>query len=346
MLYDNFAERAATKVAATNMLYDNHGRIINYLRLAVTDRCNLRCFYCMPEEGIAFAPRREILTYEEMERIVRVLAGYGIDKVRITGGEPFVRRGLMGFLEEIAAIDEIKKIALTTNGVLAAPYVPEFRRLKIDSVNLSLDSLDPERFFEVTRRREFDAVMRTLDALLAHGIDVKINTVVMQGRNESDLVALAGLTRDLPVGVRFIEEMPFNGSGAHYREWTWNHRRIVEHLREAYPSLTKIDDPPHSTSSNYAIEGHRGTVGVIAAFSRTFCGTCNRIRITPQGLLKTCLYDAGIFNVRDLLRAGATDAELAGALLAAIGHRAKDGYEAEANRFLHPVSESMATIGG
>jgi cyclic pyranopterin phosphate synthase len=155
------------------------------------------------------------------------------------------------------------------------------------------------------------------------------------------------MTRLMPVSVRFIEEMPFNGSGQHYQDWVWDHRRIIGHIADHYPALTKIPDPPHSTSSNYAIPGHLGTVGVIAAFSRTFCGTCNRIRITPQGLLKTCLYDSGIFNVRDLLRAGATDTELAGAFMAAIGHRAKDGREAEANRFMHnPVTESMATIGG
>jgi molybdenum cofactor biosynthesis protein A len=329
------------------MLYDNHGRLINYVRLAVTDRCNLRCFYCMPEEGIKFAPRREILTYEEMERIVRVLAEMGVEKVRITGGEPFVRRDLMSFLEKIAAIDGLKQIALTTNGVLAAPHVRHFKSLKINSVNLSLDSLDPDRFFEVTRRNEFAAVMRTLDELLRHGIDVKINSVVMQGRNEQDLLPLVEMTRRLPVNVRFIEEMPFNGSGQHYTDWTWDHRRIIAHLRESFPSLTKIPDPPHSTSANYAIDGHLGTVGVIAAYSRTFCGTCNRLRITPQGLLKTCLYDTGIFNIRDLLRAGASDRDLATAFTEAIGHRARDGYEAEARRFGQTaVTESMATIGG
>ncbi len=329
------------------MLYDNHGRLINYIRLAVTDRCNLRCFYCMPEEGIKFLPRQELLRYEEMERIVRVLSELGVDKVRITGGEPFVRRDLMKFLADIAALDGIKKIALTTNGILTAPHIPAFKDLKITSVNLSLDSLDPARFFEVTRRNEFHAVMKTMDALLLHGIEVKINCVVMQGRNEQDLLPLVDLTRELPVSVRFIEEMPFNGSGQHYQEWTWDHRRIIAHIREHYPSLHKIPDPPHSTSSEYAIDGHLGTVGIIAAYSRTFCGTCNRLRLTPQGLLKTCLYDSGVFNVRDILRAGATDAELKALFVDAVGHRFRNGHEAEANRFLHgPVSESMATIGG
>ena len=329
------------------MLYDNHGRLVNYVRLAVTDRCNLRCFYCMPEEGIQFVPKRDLLTYEEMVRLVSVLSELGVDKVRLTGGEPFVRRDLMGFVEKIAALEGIRKIALTTNGTLTAPHIPDFKRLKITSVNLSLDSLDPQRFFQVTRRDEFAQVMRTLDALLAHDIETKINTVVMQGQNEQDLIPLAGLTRDLPVSVRFIEEMPFNGTGRHYTDWVWDHRRIVAHLRERYPALYKLPDPPNSTAYHYAVEGHKGTIGIIAAYSRTFCGTCNRLRITPQGLLKTCLYDAGVFNVRDLMRAGASDAELTTALLEAIGNRAKDGFEAENRRFNGaPVGESMTTIGG
>ena len=329
------------------MLYDNHGRRINYVRLAVTDRCNLRCFYCMPEEGIRFAPKHDILSYEEMERLLRILSEMGVDKVRLTGGEPFVRRDLMSFLEKIAAIEGIKKIAITTNGTLTAPLIKHFKRLKISSVNLSLDSLDPERFREITRRDEFPQVMNTLEELLAHGINTKINTVVMQGSNEQDILPLVELTRTQPVGVRFIEEMPFNGTGYHHEHWIWDHRRIMAHIGEHFPGLKKIPDPPYSTSYNYTIEGHAGTVGVIAAYSRTFCGTCNRIRITPQGLLKTCLYDTGVFNVRDLMRAGATDEDLRTAFLQAIGNRAKDGHEAEQRRFQGaPVTESMTTIGG
>lgn len=329
------------------MLYDNHGRPVNYVRLAVTDRCNLRCFYCMPEEGIKFAPRRAILSYEEMERLLRILSEMGVDKVRLTGGEPFVRRDLMTFIEKIAALEGIQKIGITTNGTLTAPLVKHFKRLKIRSVNLSLDSLDPERFLDTTRRDEFQQVQRTLDELLAYGIDTKINTVVMQGRNDQDILPLVELTRHQPLSVRFIEEMPFNGTGPHYEHWLWDHQRILAHIRAHHPSLRKIPDPPFSTSSNYAIDGHRGTVGVIAAFSRTFCGTCNRIRITPLGVLKTCLYDSGVFNVRDLMRAGASDADLRAAFLDALGNRAKDGYEAEQRRFPGmPVAESMTTIGG
>ena len=210
------------------MLYDNHNRPITYLRLAVTDRCNLRCFYCMPEAGIRYLPKKELLTYEEMERIVRVLADLGVNKVRITGGEPFVRNGLMDFMRQLAKIDGLRELAMTTNGVLTAPHVPELVQLGLTSVNLSLDSLNRERFRQITRRDELPAVLKTLDALLANKVEVKINAVVMDGQNTDDIPALAEMTRNLPVAVRFIEEMPFNGEGTHYPILTWTHRRILE----------------------------------------------------------------------------------------------------------------------
>lgn len=328
-------------------LYDNHGRLINYARLAVTDRCNLRCFYCMPEEGIKYVAREDLLSYEEMERLIRVLVQMGIEKVRITGGEPFVRKDMMDFLRAISRLEGLRKINITTNGTLTAPLIPELKKLGIHSVNLSLDSLDKQRFYEITRRDQFDNVMETFHALIEHGITTKINAVVMDGKNIEDIVPMVELTKQYPVSVRFIEEMPFNGEGSHYAALAWNHVKILEHLRAHYPDIQKIPDPPHSTSYNYQIPGHQGSVGIIAAYSRTFCGTCNRIRITPQGGLKTCLYDDGVFNVRDLMRAGATDQELETAFLEAINHRAKDGWEAERNRqFGLPVRESMSTIGG
>ncbi|MCB9302166.1 MAG: GTP 3',8-cyclase MoaA [Lewinellaceae bacterium] len=330
-----------------NKLYDNHGRPINYVRLAVTDRCNLRCFYCMPEEGIKYVPKDELLSYEEMLRLMQLLAGMGIDKVRITGGEPFVRRDMMDFLRALSKVEGLKKINITTNGTMTAALVPELKSLGIHTINLSLDSLDPKRFFQITRRDVFTQVWDTFEALLAHEIPTKINAVVMDGQNTDDLIPMVELTRHHPVSVRFIEEMPFNGEGSNYPVLEWNHRRILAHLKEQYPNIEKIPDPPFSTSYNYHIPGHQGTVGIIAAYSRTFCGTCNRIRLTPKGVLKTCLYDDGVFNIRDLMRAGATDQQIQDTFLQALGNRAKDGWEAEKNRkFGTPASESMATIGG
>ncbi len=329
------------------MLYDNHQRLINYVRLAVTDRCNLRCFYCMPEEGIDYVPKQELLSYEEMLRLVRLLASMGIEKLRITGGEPFVRRDMMDFLRNISQTPGLRQIHITTNGTTTASLVPELKVLGIRSINLSLDTLDEKRFWEITRRNEFKAVMDTFHALVEHGIDTKINAVVMEGKNIDDLVPMVELTERYPVSVRFIEEMPFNGEGSHYQVLNWHHRAILEHLQAHFPSLEKLPDPPNSTAYHYRVPGFKGNIGIIAAYTRTFCGSCNRIRITPQGMLKTCLYDSGVFNVRDLMRAEASDAQIRDTFLEALGNRAKDGWEAEKNRnFGIPVGESMSTIGG
>lgn len=326
------------------MLLDNHGRPINYLRLAVTDRCNLRCFYCMPEEGIKFLPKPHLLSFEEMLRMARVMAELGISKVRITGGEPFVRKDMMSFLKELSIIDGINDIHITTNGVLTAPLIPEFKSIGIKSVNLSLDTLDRERFLEMTRRDELSRVLETLDELLVHNIPTKINAVLMAGKNDQDILPLVALSQNLPIGVRFIEEMPFNGSGIN-EEAFMSYKRILDIIRNEHPSLHKISDGPNSTSYNYKIEGFKGSVGVIAAYSRTFCGTCNRIRVTPTGTLKTCLYDDGVLNLRDLMRSERNDEVLKSHLVKAFTSRAKDGFEAESKRS-SAITESMTTIGG
>ncbi len=327
------------------MLFDNHGRKINYVRIAVTDRCNLRCFYCMPEEGIKYLPKKELLTFEEIERLVTLLASMGISKVRFTGGEPFVRNDFMDLVRAVSQIPGITNLHLTTNGVLTAPHISALKKAGVQSVNLSLDTLDRERFNIITRRDEYDKVMNTLQLLMKENIKVKINAVVMEGKNTDDIIPLVEFTKSNPVSVRFIEEMPFNGEGSHYPVLNWTHNKIMEHIRASYPGLTKVEDEPYSTSYNYSIKDHLGNIGVIAAFSRTFCGTCNRIRITAQGTLKTCLYDDGVLNIRDLMRSGASNDQLQSALSTAFQNRAKDGFEAEQKRPVG-VSESMSTIGG
>ena len=328
------------------MLIDNHGRPINYLRLAVTDRCNLRCFYCMPQEGIQYLPKPHLLSYEEMIRLCTILAEMGISKVRITGGEPFVRRDIIPFLWKLSEIEGINKINITTNGVLTAPLVPELKRIGISSVNLSLDSLDRQRFFEITRRDEFPKVWETLEALLEHDIPVKINTVVVTGKNDEDILSMVELARNQNVSLRFIEEMPFNGEGLRPEQMEfWSYRRIMDLIRSAHPEMYKLQDEPNSTSYNYHIPNFKGTVGVIAAFSRTFCGTCNRIRVTPTGSFRTCLYDDGVFNIRDFMRQKLSDDEIKALIYNALQNRAEDGFEAESRR-TSLVSESMTTIGG
>jgi molybdenum cofactor biosynthesis protein A len=329
------------------MLTDNHGRQINYLRLAVTDKCNLRCFYCMPAKGLDWTAKKELITFEEMLRICSLLVNMGIEKIRITGGEPFIRKDIIQFLYSLSKLNGLHQISITTNGVLTGPQVPELKKIGIHSVNLSLDTLDRDRFFSITRRDELPAVLATLDELLKHNIETKLNAVVMAEKNIEDIIPLVELTKSLPVSVRFIEEMPFNGEGIHYNSLQWNHVHIFNTIKEKYPEIQKLQDPPFSTSYNYHIPGHKGNIGIIAAFSRSFCGTCNRIRITPQGTMKTCLYDGGVFNLKDLMRQGLDDTHLQNSILDALGHRHINGWEAEKSRKEKmPVHESMATIGG
>jgi molybdenum cofactor biosynthesis protein A len=331
---------------AGTTLYDNHGRPINYLRLAVTDRCNLRCFYCMPEEGIKYLPKKDLLTFEEIERLVTLMTSMGISKIRLTGGEPFVRTDLMKLIRKISSIEGVKDIHLTTNGILTRPHISELKSLGIASINLSLDTLNKERFKLITRRDEFENTWETFQLLLKHEIPVKINTVVMENKNIEDIVSMVELTKYHPISVRFIEEMPFNGEGNHYAKLTWTHKEIIDHIKLFYPTIQKVKDAENSTAYHYQIPGYTGNIGIIAAFTRSFCGTCNRIRITAQGVLKTCLYDAGVLNIKELMRSGKSDEGIRTELLKAFGNRPKDGFEAEEKRMGSPVIESMSTIGG
>ena len=329
------------------MLIDNHGRTVNYLRLAVTDRCNLRCFYCMPEEGINFVEKKELLSFEEMLHLISLLADLGISKIRITGGEPFVRKGLLSFLEKLVAIPGIKEVPITTNGTTTRRHLDQLQKLGINSFNLSLDTIDPKRFFDITRRDYFEEVHTCMEEMLQRGCEVKLNAVVMKDKNIEDLIPMVELTKNKKLSVRFIEEMPFNGDSAHYQKLEWNAIKILDHLSSHFSNINKLSDPPFSTSRNYKIQGYMGTFGIIPAYTRSFCGSCNRLRMTPQGLIKTCLYDKGVFNLRDLLRSGASDEQLKTAILQAVGSRAKDGFEAEKqNRLDTPFFESMASIGG
>jgi molybdenum cofactor biosynthesis protein A len=297
----------------------------------------------MPENGIQFMKKQELLTFEEMLRVIRILSSQGINKVRITGGEPFLRKDLDTFLKRLKEIPGIDTIRITTNGTLTSRYIPLFRELGIDTINLSLDTLDSERFRTITRRDDFETVYTCMQKLLEAGIHVKINMVVMHGINEQDIHAMAELAKHHSISVRFIEEMPFNGTGR-VPDLVWNYTRIEEELRKYYKQIVRLPLEPGNTSYEYQVPGLSGKIGIIAAYSRTFCGSCNRIRITPQGILKTCLYDQGVFNLRDLMRNGADDEAVLLAIIQACNSRARDGFEAEKN--LLAGHESMASIGG
>ena len=330
-----------------NTLKDKFGRQITYARLAVIDRCNLRCFYCMPATGIEYIPRDELLTYEEMERLITLLSHYGVDKVRITGGEPFLRRDLVPFLYRLKSLKGINQVNITTNGVFTGKYIHDLETMKLDSVNLSLDTLDKNKFFEITRRDQFDAVWHTYEELLKTSIKLKINAVLMDGTNDNEIKEMVDLAKNHSVSMRFIEEMPFNGEGKRTSQNLWNAPKILAEIKKHYPDTFQLPHSNGSTSLNYQIPGFKGNVGIIAAYSRTFCGDCNRIRITARGTLKTCLYDEGGLNLKQLMRQGDSDDALIFKIQQAILNKAKDGFAAEKRRTDSPeITESMSTIGG
>ena len=327
-------------------LTDAFGRQIEYVRLAVTDRCNLRCQYCMPAHGIDIVAREELLTFKEMYRLIRVLTELGVKKVRLTGGEPFVRKDFMGFLEMLSYNDLLDAINITTNGALISKHIPAIEKLeKVKNINLSIDSLRADRFNEITRRAVFDEVFSTLEALEQSRLNVKLNVVVQSGINTDEIRDFVRFTKNRKIAVRFIEEMPFNGKGQREMPESWTFQKIINEIKTAF-TVQEIQSEKSSTSRNYSIENHLGTVGIIPAFTRSICNDCNRIRITSTGMFKNCLFDDGVFNLRDYIRNGASNEDLKELFLSLVKKKPENGFIAEANRTKGDVSESMSTIGG
>ncbi len=328
-------------------LTDKFGRQITYLRLAVTDRCNLRCQYCMPAHGIDIVDRKELLTYKEMYRITRVLSELGVNKIRLTGGEPFVRKDFVSFLEMLSFNEKLDEINITTNGALISRHIAKLVELNIKTINLSIDSLSKENFAKITRRDVFDEVYKTLEDLEESSLKLKLNAVVQSGVNTNEIIDFIELTKHKKLEVRFIEEMPFNGVGQRTTKEVWNYTKILDLIKSHYKEITPLQSDKSSTSHNFKIENYQGSFGIIPAFTRTICGDCNRIRITATGLFKNCLFDEGVFNIRDFIRNGATDEELKKLFLSIVKEKPENGFIAEANRKKNKnVSESMSTIGG
>ncbi len=327
------------------MLEDKFGRQIEYVRLAVTDRCNLRCQYCMPAQGIDIVERKELLSYKEMYRIVRVLTELGVKKVRLTGGEPFVRKDFIGFLDTLSYNDLLDEINITSNGALIAKHIEKLEQLKVGSINLSIDSLQRERFAQITRRDVFEGVFETFQKLNESSLHLKLNVVVQSGFNTDEIYDFIELSKENDISVRFIEEMPFNGNGKRTGAELWNYKAIINHIEKTYTNLEKVVSDKSSTSINFKVPGYKGSFGIIPAYTRTICGDCNRIRITSTGMLKNCLFDGGVFNVRDFIRKGASNEDLKALFLKLVKQKPENGFVAEANRD-NEVSESMSTIGG
>jgi cyclic pyranopterin phosphate synthase len=326
------------------MLTDTFGRVHNNLRLSVTDRCNLRCTYCMPEE-VVFMDRAELLTFEEMAHFVEVAAPLGIDKVRLTGGEPLMRRSLERLVEMIVAIPGIKDVGLTTNGLLLAEHAEGLYRAGLRRINVSLDTLDPARFRQVARRDGLDKVLDGITAAKKAGFEpVKLNAVVIRGVTDVDVVPLARFARANGLEMRFIEYMPIGAEAWERGKVFFAHEilELIEH--EVCPLAPAPDYDPRAPAMDFRYSDGGGTVGLIASISRPFCMSCNRLRLTSDGKLRNCLFALDEIDVKALLRGSPDDAKLAEIIRKNVWDK-WEGHEINTSRFIKPL-RTMHAIGG
>ena len=328
-----------------NRLVDSWGRPHNNLRISVTDRCNIRCVYCMPEE-VRFQPRSALLTFEEIERVVRVAVPLGIDKVRLTGGEPLVRRDLTTLVQKLLAIPGLEDVGLTTNGILLAPLAEALRDSGLKRINISLDTLDPARFERLTRRTGLEQVIKGILAAKQAGFDpVKINAVAMRGETEEDVVPLAFFARQHGLELRFIEYMPLDAGHLWERDKVLFAADIIELIERGIGPLVPVSDPdPKAPAVDYEYADGNGRVGIIASVSRPFCMSCNRLRLTSDGKLRNCLFSLEESDVRGLLRGGGSDQEIARLFCDCVASK-WEGHEINTSRFIQP-ERLMHSIGG
>jgi cyclic pyranopterin phosphate synthase len=326
-------------------LVDSFGRVHDNLRLSVTDRCNIRCFYCMPEEGIQFQPRQEILSFEEITRFARVAAGLGITKLRITGGEPLVRKDLPDLIAMLAAIPGIRDIALTTNAVLLADLATPLRVAGLSRLNIHLDTLDRDRFRQITRRDDLARVLAGIDAAQRAGFPVKLNAVAVKGLIEDDILPLARFGRERGIEVRYIEFMPLDAQGIWDRSGVLTAAEILQILADGIGPLDEVPDrDPRAPATEYAFSDGVGRIGFIASISKPFCGNCNRIRLTADGHIRYCLFAVDETEVKTLLRSQASDAEIAAAIRSTVSQKWA-GHEINSSKFVAPP-RPMYAIGG
>ncbi|MCL1985994.1 MAG: GTP 3',8-cyclase MoaA [Betaproteobacteria bacterium] len=290
-------------------LMDEHDRVVRYLRLSVTDRCNLRCLYCRSTSKQPCIPHEKVLRYEECMRLVDIAVEEGIQKIRLTGGEPFVRKGFVDFLRMLRERHPGMDLRVTSNGTLLGEYIKTLRELKIGAINISLDSLRPEGFLAATGQDLFPVVRRNLDALLAEGIRVKINAVALNGINRQDMKAFLDFARDHPVDVRFIELMPMGSGAGWLQDQFWPADDILAEARKwAELEPCRPDAQDRGPARMFSIVGGQGRLGFITPMSHHFCATCNRLRITSDGRLRTCLFSDKEYRLRGILRHPRLDA--------------------------------------
>ncbi len=327
-------------------LVDSFGRIHNNLRISVTDRCNIRCFYCMPAENVQFMPRADLLSFEEMERFVRVCIPLGVNKIRLTGGEPLVRRDLHKLVAMIAAIDGIEDIGITTNGILLAEQAQELWDAGLRRINVSLDALDPVKFKEITRREGYESVLEGIQAAQRVGFDpVKINAVSVRGMTETEIVPFGHFARKTGAEIRFIEFMPLDADNAWERDKVLFAHEIIERLSaEIMPLIPVPGADPHAPATEFVFEDGLGRIGFIASVSQPFCANCDRFRITADGKIRNCLFSLEETDVRPLLRGHASDAAIAEAIRTCVTAK-WEGHQINTAKFIQP-KRPMYSIGG
>ena len=335
-----------TPARAAGALVDAFGRVATDLRVSVTDRCNLRCTYCMPAEGLDWLPKPELLTFEELTRVIGIAVGLGIRSVRLTGGEPLLRRGLPELVAQVAALEPRPRIAMTTNGLGLDRLARPLKDAGLDRVNVSLDTIDRDAFARLTRRDRLDDVVRGLEAAAAAGLEpVKVNAVAMRGVNDESVADLLQWCLDRGYELRFIEQMPLDADHRWERSTMVTQREILERLGERFTlTPTSVDTRGSAPAETWLVDGGPAVVGVIASVSQPFCGACDRMRLTADGQLRSCLFARSEHDLRTPLRSGASDAELADQMVRLMAVK-KAGHGIDDPSFLQPA-RPMSAIGG
>ncbi|KAK9863161.1 hypothetical protein WJX84_009071 [Apatococcus fuscideae] len=337
--------RPSPPVSTADMLTDTFGRKHTYLRISLTERCNLRCLYCMPAEGIDLTPSEQLLTSREILHLAGLFADAGVTKIRLTGGEPTVKQDIEDVVASLASLPGITDVGLTSNGLALSRKLPRLQAAGMNLLNISLDTLRPERFEQMTRRKGHDRVLRSIQHAIDLGYDpVKVNVVVMRGVNDDEIADFVELTRNLPINVRFIEYMPFDGN-------VWSdtkmlpYRDMIRAVEACTPDrLQRLEDPRAEVAKNFRVPGFRGSVSFITSMTKAFCGNCNRLRIMADGNLKVCLFGANEVSLRDALRDGASDEDLRCIISAAVDR--KKAAHAGMMTLSQTKNRAMIQIGG
>jgi molybdenum cofactor biosynthesis protein A len=330
-----------------HILTDSFGRDHTYLRISLIERCNLRCSYCMPEQGLKLSPRSHLMTYEEIYEMARLFVKHGVTKIRLTGGEPLIRKDFSIILEKLSSLNV--ELSISTNAVIVHKFIDVLKENGVKSINISLDSLQAKKFEEITRRDEFDIVYKNILLLIAEGFKVKVNAVLIKGFNENEIIDFINITKELPITVRFIEFMPFDGNKWDMKKMV-SYKEVMEYVHSSFTTeqVERIQDAPNDTSKNYKIKGYKGGFAVISSVSNPFCDSCNRLRLTANGQLKNCLFSATESDLLVQLREGKSiESVIQKAVRAKLKVRGgMDTLEKLQEPKLHSQNRSMITIGG